>query len=229
MIHPILCEVKYDCWFLEEIINRIEPKKLIPLDQDFGKFQKCYRSEYHQNNQSWIILSDGGHDLINKYIPKIISNCFAVNKNNPMHYIVLKDSDGCEPKYLLGIYHKSLSEYIHTKNIKYTDLEIDLAKNTIVLISNRDNRYSFYFHFVFIPQSFEKKLIDKSFDKERSLIKYRTKLEKKDPHDALTVIAESLNIKDKETLIRNSVLNKWFYEEEWYKSLIRCISAIKTL
>jgi len=219
VIRPILCEGKYDCWFLDEILKTEYDVIPIRLHSNFGRFSKYYRWGC-RDGQPCIILSDNGHDLVKKYIPKIIREYFAAYTPVNLHYVVLKDSDGSDHRYLLENYHHTISEIIRAKNMNYVDFDKDEDNYTITLTSKIDARHSFHFHFIFIPQSFEKSLVAKSFEKNRQLSRYKNDLERIDPHQALTEIANHLDI-NKETLIRNSVLQGWFREEDWYVTLVQ--------
>ncbi|WP_153015911.1 hypothetical protein [Methanofollis ethanolicus] len=217
MIRPILCEGRYDSWFLDEIL-KIEYAVLpIRLHSDFKSFSRYYRWGC-RDGKPCIILSDNGHDLISKYIPKIIREYFAAFTPLNLHYVVLKDSDGSNHRFLLGNYYDTISEIIRAKNMNNVDFDKNEDNCTITLTSKQDSRHSFQFHFIFIPQSFEKSLVAKSFEKNRQLSKYKDDIERMDPHDALTEIAKHLGI-DKESLIRNSVSQGWFREEDWYMTL----------
>jgi len=218
MIRPILCEGKYDCWFLDEILKTEYSERPIRLHSDFRRFNSCYRWGC-RDGQPCVIFSDNGHDLINSYIPNIIRDYFATYTPLNLHYVVLKDTDGCDPKYLLRSYCETISEIIKSKNMHNVTFKTDENNYTIVLTSQTDPRHSFQFHFIFIPQSFEKCLVAKSFERNNPLLRYKDDIERLDPHKALNEIAKHLNMADRESLIRNSVLNGWFREEDWYITL----------
>lgn len=221
MIRPILCEGKNDRLFLDELLRNVGIKSPFSLHGDFTRLDSFYRWGC-KGGQPCIIISDDGHDLINKYVPLIIRRYFGKSYYDwtpeTLHYIVLKDSDGSDHKYLLDNYRNSISSTIQAANVGEVSFYLDEKDYTITLTSKKDDRYSFQFHFVFIPPSFEKCLVAKSFEKNRQLSKYKDDIERMDPHDALTEIAKHLGI-DKESLIRNSVSQGWFCEEDWYMSL----------
>ena len=218
MIRPILCEGIYDSWFLEEFIRKEYSKDAKCIDKDLGVFQRCYRSDYYFCQDSIIILSDHGHELINKYIPKIFRDLFA-KRILSLHYCVLKDLDDSQPVDLLESYCRIFNDAIKTKGMRDIFLSTNFSDNIISLISEKDHRISFHFHFIFVPQSLAKIIVRKSLEMNRSLNKHNEDIESMDPHRALTKIACSCDIDTKEALIRRSVVDMWFSDDDWYKKL----------
>lgn len=232
MIHPILCEGRNDSWFLDELVKNKCSVSPVSLHGDFTGFNQIYRNNFGKHKclskeihkkPCIIILSDNGHDLINRYVPYIIRSYFAVFMPLELHYIVLKDSDESNPKSLLRSYYRRISDSLQSKGMKCVDLKIHEDDYTITLTSEQNPHHSFHFHFIFVPPSLEKKLVSKSFENNRSLLRrYKARIENMGPHEALDEIARHLGI-NKENLIRKSVLEGWFHEEDWYVTLVQSV------
>lgn len=223
MIRPILCEGKHDCWFLDEVVQlecSIDP---LCIHKDLGEFQKCYRSDYHFSKHSCIILSDNGHELMDKYVPAIMG--FFGTRILNVHFFIMKDADYSDPAYLLTTYSESMSRLLQTKRRRDISIEHDPADRTISMVSKRDDRFSFHFHFIFIPESLEKAIVEKSLEVYRSLTRGGTAIVSEDHHKALNDIACHQGFHDKEALIRHAVRERWFRDEDWYRELIRRMTS----
>lgn len=223
MIRPILCEGKHDCWFLDEVVQlecSIDP---LCIHKDLGEFQKCYRSDYHCSKHSCIILSDNGHELMDKYVPAIMG--FFGTRIMNVHFVIMKDADYSDPAYLLTTYSESMSRLLQTKRRRDISIEHDPADRIISMVSDRDDRFSFHFHFIFIPQSLEKAIVEKSLEMYRSFSRSGTAIVSEDPHKALNDIACHQGFHDKEALIRHAVRERWFRDEDWYTELIRRMTS----
>jgi len=190
------------------------------------EFQKCYRSDYHSTQRSYIILSDNGHELMSKYLPKVM-DFFGTRRLN-LHYIVLKDADYCKPADLLAQYCEGMNHILKTKKRGGITIRQEQADHTISMISESDDRFSFHFHFVFIPQSLEETIVAKSLEMNRSCIRGGTAGVSTDPHKALNDIARHLDLDDKEALIRHSVKEQWFSDEDWYTDLLSSIQQLNS-
>lgn len=93
------------------------------------------------------------------------------------------------------------------------------------MVSDRDDRFSFHFHFIFIPQSLETAVVEKSLEMYRSLTRGGTAIVSEDHHKALNDIACYQGFHDKEALIRHAVRERWFRDEDWYRELIRRMTS----
>lgn len=185
-------------------------------------FQKCCTREFYYEQRSCIILSDNGHELVNKYIPILIRDLFAKRVLN-LHFLVLKDSDDSQPLELLNQYHCYLEGVLRSKQMDDFLLDLNTSEKIISVISQTDCRISISFHFLFMPQSFEIIFVNKSIVKSQKIKKVSS-----DPHKALNDIAHHLGFDDKESLIRHSVKEKWFNDEEWYTNLLSSIKQLNS-
>lgn len=220
----MLCEGKHDCWFLDEVIRQECSIPPLCFHKDLGGFQKCYRSEYHSTQRSFIILSDNGHELMSKYLPKVM-DFFGTRRLN-LHYIILKDADYAEPSDLLAHYREGMERVLKTKKRGGITIRHEEADYTISMLSESDSRFSFHFHFIFIPMSLEEAIIARSLEMHPSCNRGGTATLSTDPHKALNDIACHLDLDDKEALIRHSVKEQWFSDEDWYRDLLSRIELL---
>ncbi|KAF1075090.1 hypothetical protein [Methanogenium sp. MK-MG] len=227
MVPQLLCEGIHDGIFLEELFKVKNPGLYSHrIDNDISKFARIFRNPNYWSKCSVIIQNDNGHDLISKFLPRIIQEFFMRDKNRKViNFYVLKDSDGEDTEKLINSFHKSISESLNSKRYPEFNLDKFPQNKKIIMNSLMDDRYKFCFQFIFVPISFEEKI------REKALAIYSTKISNSrrdaiidsDPHDALNLIANELELDSKENLIRNSAKEFWFKEEEWYKQIYSVI------
>lgn len=232
MIDPILCEGINDGWFLQELITRDYQKEPLLYDNKISEFLRAVQisSSYYKERYPCLILSDNGHQLMDKYFPQTIRDLFGKTNAGNTTFIVLKDNDGSPDEMLMRQYLAKTKRILAAKNLKKADISLDRNTQNLLITSTEDNSYSFTFSFIFVSGSLESEIVSRYSDKYRPNKTESKRLKGMDPHKALEYIAAvNEKFKNREEVIRTSVNENWFSDERWFQDLCVKIREISPL
>ena len=224
MMNSLICESNYDRIFLSEVIRKYFIPNYEPHEvktTELSGLQEAIRCKITKI----IIYGDNGKLTISDLIiPRLVLEIVGIRPDN-FSFIVILDSDGELDTERLKKVKGNIDQFLQAKRRTNYNHSVDEQNVCILLSSNNDTRYIVKFRFFLIPVSFERQLITKAVENCRSVISQnrRKHLQDMDPHIALNEIAKALKI-SKEELIRKSVNENWFGNEDWFKKMISMIS-----
>ena len=181
------------------------------------KLQEILRKpDYYIDNYDVVIYADNGKQVLeSKVIPRIVRDALGVRRNPPPpEFVMILDEDE-EP---LDKTLERIKKNIESWRINASEIKI-VSRDSIHAVSTKDERYGLSFAFFLIPNSLEIKITRKAL--ERRLVQ---KYQNTKQHGRLKELATKMGI-GKEELIRLTIRDGWFDDEDWFKDLKKKIEG----
>jgi hypothetical protein len=209
-----------DCRFLKTIFEVKFDKTACPIHKDISKIKTVSSSQRYSKKFDCIIFSDGGKDLIPKFIPAFIRETLGKEKGSKS-CLILKDDDGKgDANFLTQTYTEEIISILKSRNPTFNYIfNTEPENNLIVFLSPNDERNKIIFKFFFISNSLERNLVDLATKKFNFSGTRKKNILNLDPHVAIKEIGKIQNITPEE-LLKQAITEHWFTTEKWYNQLL---------
>lgn len=209
-----------DCRFLKTIFEVKFDKTAYPIHKNISKIKSVSSTQRYSDKFDCIIFSDGGKDLIPKFIPAFIRETLGKEKGSKS-CLILKDDDGKgDANSLTQTYTEEIISILKSRNPAFNyNFHTEPENNLIAFLSPNDERNKIIFKFFFISNSLEKNLVDLAIKFFNITGSGKENILNLDPHKAIKEISKIRKITPEE-LLKQAITEHWFTTESWYNQLL---------
>lgn len=213
----VLCEGRNDTVFLSTLADPAGDRTVLSIDSDVQAFLTTFIKPYYATAYRAAILGDRGRDaLISSYVPHLVRDLFG--KVRSAELTIVTDDDNSSHDELFDAYSATIAASLRSRGLSDTTINADTSARTFSVVSLRDSSYRVSLSFVWVPVSLEAQVRNGALCRhgDRFTLARQEELGRMDPHRAIEAIVLGLGCTT-EDLIRASVRDGWFEQEEWFR------------